>query len=95
MFKILGEYYYIDLDAIEEFTRIDGKQLTDDGEEDSVESQEKVHIVKYETLKFMLEIIMERPDDIDDKLGMASTELPLSFKLAFNTLLTKKIINKL
>jgi hypothetical protein len=43
----------------------------------------------------MLEIIMERPDDIDDKLGMASTELPLSFKLAFNTLLTKKIINKL
>jgi hypothetical protein len=43
----------------------------------------------------MLEIIMERPDDIDDKLGMSSTELPLSFKLAFNTLLTKKIINKL
>jgi hypothetical protein len=94
MFKILGEYYYIDLDAIDEFTRIYGKPSVD-GEDDSDESQEKVHIVKYETLKFMLEIIMERPDDIDDKLGMASTELPLSFKLAFNTLLTKKIINKL
>jgi hypothetical protein len=94
MFKILGEYYYIDLDAIDEFTRIYGKPSTDE-EEDSDENQEKVHIVKYETLKFMLEIIMERPDDIDDKLGMASTELPLSFKLAFNTLLTKKIINKL
>ena len=94
MFKILGEYYYIDLDAIDEFTRIYGKPSVD-GEEDSDENQEKVHIVKYETLKFMLEIIMERPDDIDDKLGMASTELPLSFKLAFNTLLTKKIINKL
>ena len=94
MFKILGEYYYIDLDAIDEFTRIYGKPSTD-GEEDSDENQEKVHIVKYETLKFMLEIIMERPDDIDDKLGLASTELPLSFKLAFNTLLTKKIINKL
>ena len=52
MFKILGEYYYIDLDAIDEFTRIYGKQSTD-GEEDSDESQEKVHIVK--DLEYQLE----------------------------------------
>jgi hypothetical protein len=43
----------------------------------------------------MLEIIMDRPDDIDDRLGLSNSELPLNFKLAFNTLLTKKIINKL
>jgi hypothetical protein len=43
----------------------------------------------------MLEIVMEQTDEIDEKLGMNSSELPLPFKLAFNTLLIKKIINKL
>jgi hypothetical protein len=95
MFKILSEYYYIDMDAIEEYSRIDGDQSSDDEEDKSEDNQTKVHIVKYETLKFMLEIIMDRPDDIDDRLGLSNSELPLNFKLAFNTLLTKKIINKL
>jgi hypothetical protein len=95
MFKILSEYYYIDMDAIEEYSRIETNKLSDDEEDESDDNQAKVHIVKYETLKFMLEIIMDRPDDIDDRLGLSNSELPLNFKLAFNTLLTKKIINKL
>jgi len=86
MFKILGEHYYIDLDAIEDYTTIDPV---------SGETDNQIHLVKYETVKFMLEIVMEHPDEIDEKLGMNSSELPLPFKLAFNTLLIKKIINKL
>jgi hypothetical protein len=86
MFKILGEYYYIDLDAIESFTSIDSV---------SGETENQVHLVKYETVKFMLEIVMEHPEEVDEKMGLNSSELPLPFKLAFNTLLIKKIINKL
>jgi hypothetical protein len=51
--------------------------------------------VKYETIKFLLETIMTEDEIIDEKLGMNSTEASLPFKIAFNTLLFKKIINKL
>lgn len=86
MFKILGEHYYIDLDQIEKYTSIDPT---------SGDTENQIHLVKYESVKFMLEIVMEHPDEVDEKLGMNSSELPLPFKLAFNTLLIKKIINKL
>jgi hypothetical protein len=91
MFKILGEYYYVDMDAIDEYTRIDSKAESEDGDEDHA----KIHLIKYETVKFMMEIIMDQQDTVDEKMGLTSSELPLPFKLAFNTLLTKKIINKL
>ena len=43
----------------------------------------------------MLDVILTESDDADDKLGLASANnLSLPFKLAFNTLLNKKIINK-
>jgi hypothetical protein len=32
---------------------------------------------------------------VDEKLGMNSSEISIPFKMAFNTLLIKKIINKL
>jgi hypothetical protein len=86
MFKILGEHYYIDLDQIEKYISI---------ESTSGDTENQIHLVKYESVKFMLEIVMEPTDGIDEKLGMNSSELPLPFKLAFNTLLIKKIINKL
>jgi hypothetical protein len=97
MFKILGEYYYVDLDMIDEYTRIESstesKEKKSDGELDD-DSSPKVHIVKYETLKFMLDIIMDIQEEIDEKMVSSTTELSIPFKLAFNTLLTKKIINK-
>jgi hypothetical protein len=43
----------------------------------------------------MLDVILTEADDSDDKLGLSSANnLSLPFKLAFNTLLNKKIINK-
>ena len=54
-----------------------------------------INIIKYETVKLMLDVILTESDDADDKLGLASANnLSLPFKLAFNTLLNKKIINK-
>lgn len=92
MFKILGEHYYIDMDAIEEYTRIDDEVKIENEEE--VENNTKIHIVKYEMIKYMLEILMDDQDEIDEKIAMSSNELSLPFKFAFNTLLIKKIINK-
>jgi hypothetical protein len=43
----------------------------------------------------MLDVVLTENDDIDEKLGLSSaSDLSLPFKLAFNTLLNKKIINK-
>lgn len=89
MFKIFGDHYYLDLDIIEDYTKII-PDVTSSGE-----TENHIHIVKYETIKFLIETIMTENEIIDEKLGMNSTEISLPFKIAFNTLLFKKIINKL
>lgn len=94
MFKILGEYYYVDIDALEDYTRIDVTP-SESTDETNVDDHTRVHLVKYETIKYMLEIVMDPQDEIDETIGLSSTSLSLAFKIAFNTLLSKKIINKL
>jgi hypothetical protein len=89
MFKLFGEHYYLDLDKIEECTKI---TPSDDV---SGETENQIHLVKYETIKFLLEIIMTENELVDEKLGMNSNEISIPFKMAFNSLLIKKIINKL
>jgi hypothetical protein len=42
----------------------------------------------------MIEILMTESDEVDETLGAKSSELSIPFKLAFNTLINKKIINK-
>jgi hypothetical protein len=93
MFKIFGEHYYIDLDEIAEYTKIEDEIKS--GDTENFESQAKIHIVKFDMVKYMLEILMDPHDEIDEKIAMSSTnETSIPFRFAFNTLLTKKIINK-
>jgi hypothetical protein len=55
-----------------------------------------ISIIKYETVKLMMEIIMDEPEDIDEKLGAKGTNnLSIPFKIAFNTLLYKNLLNKI
>jgi hypothetical protein len=43
----------------------------------------------------MIEVLMDEVSDgIDEKIGTQSNELTIPFKLAFNTLLHNKILNK-
>jgi hypothetical protein len=42
----------------------------------------------------MLETILSEVENVDDTLGLKASGLTPPFKLAFNTLLNKKIINK-
>jgi hypothetical protein len=84
MFNILGEIYYIDLDKIENEVELVGT---------SGESQ--IHLVKYEMIKNMVETILTENEVVDEKMGFKTNEVTLPFKISFNTLLMKKIINKL
>jgi formaldehyde-activating enzyme involved in methanogenesis len=89
MLKILGENYYLDLDVIDDYIQI--KDLEPSPEKNDVTH---ISIVKYETIKLMLEVIMDEGPLVDEILGEKSSDLSIPFKLSFNTLLNKKIINK-
>jgi hypothetical protein len=84
MFEILKENYYVDLDRMDDFLQI---------ESDSGETQ--IHLVKYETVKLMLDVIFSEHNEVDEEMMFKTNDVTIPFKLAFNTLLFKGIINKI
>jgi hypothetical protein len=88
MLKILGEHYYFDLDAIEKYTMVEPpKDFTG-------ASENHISVVKYEMVKSLVEVILTEDEEIDETLGMKTNELSIPFKIAFNSLLNKKLLNK-
>ncbi len=85
MLKILNEHYYVDLDRLEQYVNIPTP---------SGDSENHISVVKYDMIKVMMEVLLTENDIVDETLGEKSNELTIPFKLAFNTLLNKKIINK-
>jgi hypothetical protein len=86
MFKIFNETYYVDIDEIEKYINI----LSPTGG-----TEIHVNVVKYEVVKMMMEVLMTEDEEMDESLGLKGgngTTIP--FKLAFNSLLNKKLINK-
>jgi hypothetical protein len=77
----------LDLNKLEKVVNLEPKKDT--------EGEVHINIVKYETIKLMIEVLMDEVSDgIDEKIGTQSNELTIPFKLAFNTLLHNKILNK-
>jgi hypothetical protein len=88
MLKILGEHYYLDLDAIEKYTTVEPpKDFTG-------ASENHISVVKYEMVKSLSEVLLTESEDVDETLGMKTNELSIPFKIAFNSLLNKKLLNK-
>jgi uncharacterized protein YjaG (DUF416 family) len=90
MIPIWDENYYIDLDRIEEFidlSNVINNELSGDT------NDHKINVVKYEMVKMMLEVIMSEHSESDEKLGIKHAEISIPFRLAFNSLLNKKIIS--
>jgi hypothetical protein len=85
MLKVLNEHYYLDIDRLEECVNI---------EKSTVSAETQVNLVKYEMYKTMIEILVTESEEVDETLGAKSSELSIPFKIAFNTLINKKIINK-
>jgi hypothetical protein len=91
MIKVLGENYYFDLDKIEEYLDM-SNEMTD--EELSGSTEMKINIIKFEMVKMLMDTILTEHEDIDEKLGMkSSTNTSIPFRLSFNSLLNKKLIN--
>lgn len=90
MQKVLGENYFIDLDAIENYL-----DMSDDVMPESGVTEAKINLIKFELVKLLLEVVLSENTEIDDKLGLKgsnnSTSVP--FRIAFNSLLNKKLVN--
>jgi hypothetical protein len=54
-----------------------------------------ISILKYELVKMLTDVVLTETEEVDDKLGMrGSQNLTIPFKLAWNTLLKYKFIEK-
>ena len=95
MIKVLGENYYFDLDKIEEYLDMSIKPGVDiDDDEFSGSTDMKVNIIKFEMVKMLMDTILTEHEEIDEKLGMkSSNNTSIPFRLSFNSLLNKKLIN--
>lgn len=90
MISVLGENYFVDLDEVEKFL-----DMSEDLSEPLTGNTEmRINIVKFELVKMLMEVVLSENEEIDDKLGIRTKEkLSVPFKIAFNSLLNKKLIN--
>ena len=89
MLELLNETYFIDLDEVEKYLELD------DESDVSTSGETKINLIKFELVKLLLDVVLSENFDMDETLGMKKTNNNLSvpFKLAFNSLLNKKLIN--
>ena len=92
MIQVLGENYFIDLDEIENY--LDMNQDDDRDDSESGVTETKINIIKFEMVKMLLDTVLDEQEIVDEKLGMKSNaQVSIPFRLAFNSLLNKKLIN--
>jgi hypothetical protein len=92
MIQVLGENYFIDLDEIEIYLDMNQNDDSDDSESGFTET--KINIIKYEMVKMLLDTVLTEQEIVDEKLGMKGTSnVSIPFRIAFNSLLNKKLIN--
>jgi hypothetical protein len=92
MIQVLGENYFIDLDEIENY--LDMSQADDSEDSESGVTETKINIIKFEMVKMLLDTVLNEQEIVDEKLGMKSNaQVSIPFRLAFNSLLNKKLIN--
>lgn len=74
----------------------DGEIISTEIIKRETERPREINMAKYETVRTLIEIILTTLDEIDDELGIdrALGDLPLPFKLSFNTLIGHGIINE-
>lgn len=95
MLNVLGENYYIDLDEIEKYLDMSSEPIESNEEIISGTTEMRINVIKFELVKLLLETILSEQEPLEDKLGLNSNlkNISVPFKLAFNTLLNKKLVN--
>lgn len=106
LFNIADEEFYIDIDRISDYIRIDtdvdfllNKQIETDGdepEENLSQEPQMIDVAKWEVVKVLIESILSENGILDESMGIKKLEgqLSIPFRLAFNTLIKNKIIKK-
>ena len=90
MITLFGENYYINLENIDKYVNIQTPPISA-----STEPEQHISIVKYEMVKTLIDVIISENEDIDEKLAnKVSSQLTIPFKLAWNTMLMNKLIEK-
>jgi hypothetical protein len=89
MIEVFNENYFIDLDQIEKYLDMTESVVPNS----SGETETKINLVKFEMVKMLLEVVLTEGEIMDEKLGLKQNNVSVPFKLAFNSLLNKKIIN--
>jgi len=87
--KVGNDSLYLDVDEMLKNVEVFSKDSED---RDTIE----INLPRFEFFKLMMDTVCNTVDDIDDNLGvLALNKLPVSSKLAINTLIKYKIIKKL
>jgi hypothetical protein len=82
----MNEHYYVDIDELDRYLQIIPTETES--------SETKINMVKFEVVKTMLDVLLDYSENDGIDAILASNSLQIPFKLAFNTLLNKKIIKK-
>ena len=91
MISVFNENYFVDLDEVEKYLDMSDSPSM---EPLSGNTEMRINIVKFELVKLLLEVVLSENEDIDEKLGLkSSSQTSIPFRLAFNSLLNKKLIN--
>jgi hypothetical protein len=95
MIEVLGENYFIDFDKVEEYLNMLDEYSKD---ELSGDTETRVNIIKFELVKMLVDTVLTEYNDIDDKILNSSSKsggnTSIPFRIAFNSLLNKKLINR-
>jgi hypothetical protein len=100
LLEVGGKEFYFDIDKLANEVQYDMEVKAND-EEKCEEINEfnslKIDVTKYEMYRDLIGTLLTPTDAIiDNKMGMmALNDLPIPFKLSFNTLLMKGIIKEL
>jgi len=100
LLEVGGKEFYFDIDKLANEVQYDTEIKTENKEicDDPTDlATLKIDVTKYEMYRDLMGTLLTPTDSIiDNKMGMmALNELPIPFKLSFNTLLMKGIIKEL
>jgi len=89
MLNIFGENYYLDLDKINDYVQV----TPPEGYTGSPENY--ISTIKYDMVRILVETLVVENEEVDESMGLKNSDSSIPFKLAFNTLMYKKLINKI
>ena len=100
LLNVGGKEFYFDIDQLATQVQYDietkCEEVPTENNEEELLSSLKIDVTKYEMYRDLIGALLSYNDIVDDKLGMVGlNQLPIPFKLSFNTLLMKGIIKEL